>query len=309
MKFALSAILAATLAVSSATAAKTHAKHQRKLDEMHAAAFGAVVTEHSASDWKKFLSEGPLPPLVQVDPAANLAEQKKPANNSNNNKNVDRELGYGMTMPMADPPPVVPKVGYYAIDNDDYGGSMEVQNKNKEQCFYINEGIGKDDWAFGITQGPVPGMMGPFDTFLQLFDKDAPVMPVYKAFQGAKQLCIGEKKGNIAYLYIVFGTGCYWLIGAPDAGRDDHLPKLKIRDQDRRRERQLGGSSDNDADKLNDQYNKGPGGDVIVRFRDGPGIVNTLWEIFNNGFSRTSPDAKWYFIPNDDMNLTIAYSF
>ena len=144
-------------------------------------------------------------------------------------------------------------------------------------------------------------MTGAFDTFLQLFEKDAPVMPVYKAFQGAKQLCIGEKEGNIAYLYIVFNDGCYWLIGHPGAGRKDHLPKLKIRDQDRRRDRRLGGSSgDNDADKLNDNYNKGPGKDVIVRFRDGPGIVNTLWEVFNNGFSRTSPDAKWYFVPNDD---------
>lgn len=126
-----------------------------------------------------------------------------------------------------------------------------------------------------VHAGPVPGMMGPFDTFLQLFDKYAPVMPVYKAFQGAKQLCIGEKKGNIAYMYIVFGTGCYWLIGHPDAGRDDHLPKLKIRDQD----------------------------GVIVRFRDGPGDMNALWQIYENGMSRTSPYAKWYFIPNEEPKI------
>ena len=75
--------------------------------------------------------------------------------------------------------------------------------------------------------------------------------------------------------YIVFGTGCYWLIGHPDAGRDDHLPKLKIRDQD----------------------------GVIVRFRDGPGDMNALWQIYENGMSRTSPYAKWYFIPNEEPKI------
>ena len=117
-------------------------------------------------------------------------------------------------------------------------------------------------------------MSGTFDTFLQLFMEDAPVMPVYKAFQGAKQLCIGEKAGNIPYLYIVFGDGCYWLIGSPMAGRDDHLPKLKVRDRD----------------------------GVIVRFRDGPGEMNALWQIYENGMSRTSPYAKWYFIPNAESS-------
>ena len=167
MKFALSAIIAASLSVSSVAAAKAHAKDQRKLDEMHAAAFGAVVTEHSASDWKKFVSEGPLPPLVQVDPMAGHADQKKKA--KANKKNNGRELTHDSTSyvmppmppmppqgpwpPMPPVPPVPPKVGYYAIDNEEYGGSMEVKNKNHEECIYIDEGIGKDDWRFGITQG------------------------------------------------------------------------------------------------------------------------------------------------------------
>ena len=30
---------------------------------------------------------------------------------------------------------------------------MEVQNKKTEECIYIDEGIGKDDWRFGITKG------------------------------------------------------------------------------------------------------------------------------------------------------------
>ena len=139
-------------------------------------------------------------------------------------------------------------------------------------------------------------MTGTVDTFVQLFKKNKPVMPVFKALEGAKQLCIGEAKGNIAFMYIVVDDGTYWLIGNPDAGRKDHLPKLKIREQDRRRERRLG-SGGNDADKLNDRYNKGPGDDVIVRFRDGPGIVNTLFEIFKNGDCRTAKDAHWYFDP------------
>ena len=157
MKFALSTILAVSLTVSSATAAKTHKEDQRKLDEMHAAAFGAVVTEHSASDWKKFVSEGPLPPLVQVDPMAGHAEQKKPAKTNKTKKNKKkggRELWWKPGMPMGMPdPPSWPKVGYYAIDTDEYGAAMEVKNKSTEQCIYIDEGIGKDGWSFGITQG------------------------------------------------------------------------------------------------------------------------------------------------------------
>ena len=108
-------------------AAKTHAKGQRKLDEMHAAAFGAVVTDHSASDWKKFLSEGP----VQVDSKTGHAEQKK-----SRKPNNGRELWWRAP-----------------IDTAEYGGSMEVKNKNSEECFNIGEGIGKDGWAFGITKG------------------------------------------------------------------------------------------------------------------------------------------------------------
>ena len=123
----LSAFLVISLAVSSTMAAKTHAKGQRKLDEMHAAAFGAVVTEHSASDWKKFLSEDP----IQVDSKNGHAEQKKPLKSNNN-----RELWWRAP-----------------IDTAEYGGSMEVKKKSSEECFNIGEGIGKDGWAFGIAKG------------------------------------------------------------------------------------------------------------------------------------------------------------
>ena len=110
------------------------------------------------------------------------------------------------------------------------------------------------------------------------------------------RLCIGEKKGNVAYLYIYFEKGIYYLVGYPDAGRDDHLPKLKIRDQDWRR-RKLQEANGNDAER--ELWGKSyfpPSKDVIVRFRDGPGDINSLWQIFSNGFSKTSPYARWYLV-------------
>ena len=127
MKLALTTFLAASLSVPAVTAAKPDAKDQRMLDEMHSAAFGAVVTKHSASDWKKFLSDGPVP----VDSKASQPEQKKPLRTNNG-----RELWWR--------PP---------IDTNEYGGSMEVKNKNSEECFFFNEGIGKDGWDFGIING------------------------------------------------------------------------------------------------------------------------------------------------------------
>jgi len=148
MKFAFSAILAASLTASSVVAAKPRGEEdQRKLEEMHAAAFGAVVIEHSASDWKKFLSEGPIPPLVQVDPLAGGAKQKKPAKTDSKKKTAGRELWWEPSYKQI----TWPKVGYHAIDIK--GGSMEVKRKKMEQCFYMDEGIGKDGWRFGITQG------------------------------------------------------------------------------------------------------------------------------------------------------------
>jgi hypothetical protein len=145
MKFPFSAILAASLTASLVVAAKPHGNEdERKLEEeMHAAAFGAVVTEHSASDWKKFLSEGPLPPRVQVDPLAGHAEQKE--------KTAGRDLLLGSSNEIWKPDP--PAVGYHAIDTEEYGGAMEVKNKSTEQCIFMDEGIGKDGWRFGITKG------------------------------------------------------------------------------------------------------------------------------------------------------------
>ena len=132
MKLALFAIIAASLSVSLVAAAKKECQGpacKHNLDEMHAAeAFFAVFPEHSASDWNRILSEGP---------------QKQNA----------RELTPPELPPLPPLPPVTPKVGYYAIDIDEYGGAMEVKNRMSEECFLIDEGIGKDGWRFGITKG------------------------------------------------------------------------------------------------------------------------------------------------------------
>ena len=145
MKLALSTLLA----VSSVAAA---ANDQRKLDDdMHAAAFAAVVPGHSASEWKNFLSDGPLAHLEEAD--SELSE--KPANNKNK-KSGGRELWDSSDQWWwPDDKPDVPKVGYYDIDNSEYGGTMDVKNKgwNNEECFTVGEGIGKNGWAFGITAG------------------------------------------------------------------------------------------------------------------------------------------------------------
>ena len=151
MKLAVSAILAVS-SVAAAAKTKTRVNDQRKLDdEVHAAAFGAVVPGHSASEWKNFLSDGPLAHLREA--GAELSE--KPAS-SENKKNGGRELGYGDEYWMGDKPddkPDVPKVGYYGIDNSEYGGTMDVKNRGNEECFTAGEGIGKNGWAFGITAG------------------------------------------------------------------------------------------------------------------------------------------------------------
>lgn len=150
MKLALSAILAVSSVAAAAKTKTRAANDQRKLDdEMHAAAFAAVVPGHSASEWKNFLSEGPFAHLEEAD-----AEQEKQANNENK-KSDGRELwgGNGWWWEKPDDKPNVPKVGYYDIDNSEYGGTMAVKNKGNEECFGPGEGIGKNGWAFGITAG------------------------------------------------------------------------------------------------------------------------------------------------------------
>ena len=150
-----------------------------------------------------------------------------------------------------------------------YGGAMQVNYYGQEQCIGVGQGICKDGWQFGIRHHVDK-------TYLMLWREDQPAYPVYRWFPGAKQLCIGEQYPNVAYLRVVYDDCLYYLIG-PGAGSESNLARLKI---------------------VADTQNYRPS-DVIVKFRDGPGDQNALWQIFANGFSQTSPDALWYPIPCD----------
>ena len=112
------------------------------------------------------------------------------------------------------------------------------------------------------------------------------------------RLCIGEKKGNVAYLSIYFEKGVYNLVGYADAGRDDHLPKLKIRDSDRH-QRKLKEANGNDGERELHVSGKSyipSSKDDIVRFGDGAGDINCLWQVYSDGSSTTSPHARWYLV-------------
>ena len=152
----------------------------------------------------------------------------------------------------------------YPMGTCPYGGSMDVDYYGKEKCISVGEAICKNGWRFGIRHDID-------NTYLMLWRDDDPAFPVYRWFVGATSLCIGERYPNVAYMRIVFGRNVYYLIG-PSAGSADDLARLKI---------------------VPDTQKYKPD-DVIVKFRDGPGDQNALWQIFANGVSQTSPDALWY---------------
>lgn len=279
MKLSLAALSAVVAIAAAAKKGNTKArkdtgstKQQRTRDlaadeQFFAQAFGAINKEgRDASEWKNFLSEDPLPSIDDVDPTDRLLGEYNEANN--NEHDNDRELWYHHSH----------KKGWFSIDADE--SALEITKKNTECCFDIGEGIEKDGWKFGIANDKEYT-----DTYLQLFDEWWPYMPVYQYFKGAKKLCIGEESHyNAAYLYIVLDWGCWYLVGKPDSGRRDHYPKLKIRDQDRRRQRQrkLRAATKEDNAKRdlwashNDYYHDK---DVVLRFRDGPGIYNSFWQM------------------------------
>ena len=144
-----------------------------------------------------------------------------------------------------------------------YGGSMQVDNYSEEVCFGIGQGICKEGWRFGIDT---------FDdtTYLMLWRAENPAQPVYKWFPGATHLCIGEKYPNTPYLYVKFQRCVYYLVG-PGAGNPNKLARLKIVP---------------DSDKSS-RY------DTIVKFRDGAGSEDAIWQIFASGAFKTSRDAWW----------------
>jgi len=276
-------VLATLFFAGSASAAK----HTADDDDFFSKAFGLVQvhSDHDASRWRDFLSAGPLPEAVE-DMIDEESDYQAAAKKTMDAKGEDGKAGGNRELWWHDPWASTPKKGWFAIDTDG-DAALEVKRKNSEQCITIGEGIGKDGWKFGIAPGPVTNSTtSAMDTYLQLFEEWWPYMPVWKYFQGIQKLCVGEKsRENIAYLYIITDAGCYYLVGKPDSGRRDHLPILKIRDQDWRRQRKLrerkeraatatGGEGRElwSADDYNDHYDKTTGMYVVVRFRDGPGI-------------------------------------
>jgi len=145
-----------------------------------------------------------------------------------------------------------------------YGGAMQVEHYGDEVCFGVGQGICKNGWNFGIDKFHDT-------TYLMLWREENPAMPVYRWFPGATHLCIGEKYPNIAYLYVKFGNCVYYLVG-PGAGSPDKLARLKI---------------------VPDTKKYSPY-DTIVKFRDGAGSDDTIWQIFASGAFKTSWDASWH---------------
>ena len=278
MKLSINFLLAAVvLAAAKGTSAKdTNADRRTELrelgddDQFFAKAFGAVQSDYPASEWKDFLIDGQHSAEYEVDLTSGAYEpydaEMEQNTESHDKQQNDRELWYYRHH----------DVGWFSIHPVDR--KLEVK-KNSDDCFGLYEGIEKDGWRFGITDGRIPNT-NETDTYLMLFEEWHPYLPVYQAFQGAFKLCIGEKSKNIAYMIIYTRAACHLLIGKPDSGRRDHLPILKIRDQDYgwRRQRNLR-NEENGKDEAvqrelwydNDHYEKTYGKGVVVRFRDGPG--------------------------------------
>jgi len=145
-----------------------------------------------------------------------------------------------------------------------YGGAMQVEHYGREQCIGVGQGLCKDGWQFGIRHYRD-------STYLMLWREDSPDYPVFWSFPGATQLCIGEQYPNVAYLSITYEDCLYYLVGA-GTGDANNLARLKI---------------------VPDMQKYKPN-DVVVKFRDGPGDSNALWQIFANGASMTSRYALWY---------------
>ena len=155
-----------------------------------------------------------------------------------------------------------------------YGGSMDVESYAKEICISFGQAICKNGWRFGISHHVD-------NTYLMLWREDRPSYPVFRWFPGATQMCIGEQYPNVSYLRVVHDDCEHYLVG-PGAGRQGDLARLKI----------VEGSQN---------YRSG---DVIVKFRDGPGDHNALWHIFADGHARTSYDTFWHHNPCETAKPT-----
>lgn len=228
-----------------------------------------TIGREPVTDWKEYLFKDPFGEGKDAIESSNLpmGGLRKPKNNKGDQINWNGGNGVrGWWTP--------------SIITCPFGGSMDVDYYGQEKCIGVGQGICKDGWQFGIRQHGD-------NTYLMLWREDNPMNPVFKSFPGATQLCIGELYPNVAYLSITYEDCCddclYFLIGK-GAGDRDHLARLKIVP---------------DTQKYKQD-------DAIVKFRDGPGDDNTLWQIFANGMSKRSYDTIWYPLPCCSQDILLS---
>ena len=208
-------------------------------------------SEFDQAYWREFLS-------TPFDAAA--------ANDLESSEHSDqRELAYGYS-----------SLGDYC----DHSGFLQVDHVGKEKCIRRGQGLCKDGWEFGIYRKGE-------SYFVQLRKETDRSNPVYVKYEGATELCIGERPGNVAYSSIKFDHGTHYLLGR-DVGSRNQLPRLKIRPQegkcrgDNKDDRRMLGKCDKEA---------------IVKYRDGAGDDDCLWEILFDGKTNTCKGSGWVFIP------------
>jgi len=185
------------------------------------------------------------------------------------------------------PPYQQPRSGTYV--NCPYGNSLQVTRIGHPVCLGVNEILCRDGWKFGIIQ---TGSGDHAQTHLELrrdnADDDRIVDLVYRKFPSARSLCISEHYQNVAVLSVAVDDGTWYLV-APNAGNPKKLPRLKIVED-------AGDANDRDHNHL------------VVRFRDGAGEDDTLWELFASGYAETASDAAWFFMDPPTKAPTVSPS-
>ena len=166
-----------------------------------------------------------------------------------------------------------PRSGTYVNCPD--GGALQVKRIGYPVCLGTNEILCKNDWKFGIIR---TGYGNQTKSHLELRrdDTDNNRIPdlVYRKFPTANTLCIAEYPQNLAILSVGVAGGT-WYLACPNAGNPNKLPRLKIVEE---------------ADGGSDRHQ------LVVRFRDGAGTDDSLWEIFADGRTETANECAWFFI-------------
>jgi hypothetical protein len=204
--------------------------------------------------WREFLST----PFEAAANDVELTNERKAADED------QRELAYGNS---------------YLGDFCYHSGFLQVDYVGVEKCIRRGQGLCKDGWEFGIYRKGE-------SYFVQLRKENDRGSPVYVKYTNATELCIGEKPGNVAYMWIKFDHGTHYLLGR-DVGSKTQLPRLKIRAQ----EGKCRGDNKNTRRTLGKCDNE-----VIVKYRDGAGNNDCLWEVLFDGGANTCKGSGWVFI-------------